>query len=134
LLIAFVAWVLIVPDGTFALIVAVSAHDGPDMPARSLAADPSPLRDRIRLEALRLARAPSPDMVAQGAQRERTWPGRHPVFLGALIGFGTGLTMAATSGCRKSSDYTCTQYGAVLGGLGAGIGAGVGGVVSLFLR
>jgi hypothetical protein len=134
-LVALVAWMLAVPGGTFALIAPVSADDGAGTPQSSLVKDVSPLRDSIRLEATRLANTRVPDPAVQGStQPERSWAGQHPVFLGTVIGLGTGLTLAATSDCRKSSDYTCGQYAMVLGGIGAGIGAGVGGIVALFLR
>jgi hypothetical protein len=120
---ALVALMLAVPGGAFAQVALSSANDG----AR-------PLRDGIRLEATRLANARLPQPATLATQRERSWPGQHPVFLGALIGLGTGLVLSARSECRKSSDYTCGQYAGVLGGMGAGIGAGVGGVVGIFLR
>lgn len=133
-LVALVAWMLAVPGGTFALAAPLSADDGARTPHRSLVTTVSPLRDGIRREAMRLANARVPQPAEPVTQPERSWPGQHPVFLGALIGLGTGLAVTATSACRKSSDYTCGQYAAVLGGIGAGIGAGVGGVVAIFLR
>jgi hypothetical protein len=133
-LVALVAWMLAVPAGTFALVAHVSADDGAETRQGSLVRTISPLGDSIRIEATRLANARLSDSAAQVTERERSWPGQHPVFLGTVIGLGSGLALAATSNCRKSSDYTCGQYATVLGGIGAGIGAGVGGIVSLFLR
>ena len=123
-LVALVAWMLAVPGGTFALIAPVSPDKGAG----------TPLRDSIRLEATRLANTRVPDPAAQVTERERSWPGQHPVFLGTVVGLGAGLAITAGSECRKSSDYTCGQIATVLGGIGAGIGAGVGGIVALFLR
>ena len=133
-LVALVAWMLAVPGGTFALIAPVSADDGAETLQGSFVKAGSPLRDSIRLEAARLANTRLPDPAGQVTERERSWPGQHPVFLGTVIGLGTGLVMAARSECRKSSDYTCGQVATVIGGIGAGIGAGVGGIVALFLR
>jgi hypothetical protein len=133
-LVALVAWMLAVPGGTFALIAPVSADDGAGTPQSSFVNAVSPLRDSIRLEATRLANTRVPDPAAQVTERERSWPGQHPVFLGTVIGLGAGLAITARSECRKSSDYTCGQIATVLGGIGAGIGAGVGGIVALFLR
>lgn len=133
LLIVVVASVLVVPGGVFAQIVTVPSDDRPQTPQRSFSTDLSPLRDRVKQEAIRLANSPSSGSVAQGAPPQRSWAGRHPVLLGTLIGLGTGLAVNYPT-CRKSSDYTCTQLGLVLGGIGAGVGAGVGGVVAIALR
>jgi hypothetical protein len=135
-LIALVAWMLAVPAGTFALVAPVSADDGAETRQGSVVKSVSPLRDGIRVEAARLANARVPDSAsaAQVTERERSWPGQHPVFLGTVIGLGAGLAITARSECHKSSDYTCGQIATVLGGIGAGIGAGVGGIVALFLR
>jgi len=112
-------------------------------PAAGLAAEPSPqcsptpIRDAVPRHAAGLAstamrsvQPPSP------TPNETSWPGRHPVLLGAVIGMSSGLIFTAATahnvnGCVTSSDYTCTQYSLVLGGIGAAIGAGVGGLVAL---
>jgi hypothetical protein len=133
-LVTLVAWMLAVPGGAFAPIAPLSADDGAATPYRSFVKAVSPLRDGIRLEAMRLAKARLPQPAAQVTEPERSWPGQHPVFLGTVIGLGAGLAITARSECRKSSDYTCGQIATVLGGIGAGIGAGIGGIVALFLR
>jgi len=85
-------------------------------------------REVSRIAAIRQAPATAP----AGAERTRSWAGRHPVLLGALVGFGGGAALAYPMGCRASSDYTCTGIAMFTGELGAGFGAAAGGVVSIF--
>lgn len=73
---------------------------------------------------------------------ERSWAGRHPILLGALIGLGVGLGNEATQ-CVAGVQFVphsgeglpCdARVAAVVGGLSAAIGAGVGAVAAIFLR
>ena len=112
-------------------------------PAAGLAAEPSgqpsstPIHDAVSRHAARLASAATRSVQPPSTTpNDTSWPGRHPVLLGAVIGMGSGLIFTAATahnvnGCVKSSDYTCTQYSLVLGGSGAAIGAGIGGLVAL---
>lgn len=112
-------------------------------PAAGLAAEPSrkrsstPIQDAVSRHAVRLASTAMRSVQPPSTTPDDTsWPGRHPVLLGAVIGMGGGLIFTAATahsvnGCVKSSDYTCTQYSVVLGGIGAAIGAGIGGLVAL---
>jgi len=99
-------------------------------PATTVVRDAA-VREAVRLGSMRQQTVPPTS--------DRSWPGRHPVLLGALVGLGAGIaftaaTADANNGCRRSSDYPCGQVALVLGGLGAGIGAGVGGIVALVRR
>ena len=64
-------------------------------------------------------------------QSQRSWGARHPVLLGALIGFGTGFLIGYLAGDDGVfDDFTAGFNGWVMGGLGAGAGAAVGAVVA----
>jgi len=67
--------------------------------------------------------------------QERSWAGRHPAALGAMIGAAAGAILGS-SGCWKSpcGDGHGPLLVAFGAGLGAGIGAGVGFSVSLARR
>jgi hypothetical protein len=114
------------------LLVAVPASAGAQTSS-------TPLRDAVRKEAARLARSDRTSMsttvrdVQSSVSTERSWPARHPIVLGTLVGTGIGLGVLATHDCRRSSDYTCSALAAFFGGTGAGLGALGGAVASIFL-
>jgi len=63
---------------------------------------------------------------ASQLQPERSWAGRHPAALGAMIGAAAGAVVGS-SPCWKSP---CGDgHGPMLVGLGAGVGAGIGSAV-----
>ena len=105
-----------------------------DQRARLRDAQPSatPVHDAVFREGTRLGSAGRVQPAASIS--DRSWAGRHPVLLGALVGLGAGLAFTAGTGCAHSSDYTCGEFSLWFGGLGAGIGAGVGGIVALVRR
>jgi hypothetical protein len=73
--------------------------------------------------------------------QQRTWPARHPVLLGTLVGFGVGFAIGAAT-CRypTAEGSSCSDWtypgnarmlgGFTIGGFGAGIGAVAGWLVS----
>ena len=64
-------------------------------------------------------------------QPQRSWAARHPVLLGALIGFGSGFLIGYLPGDDGVfDDFTAGFNGWVMGGIGAGAGAAVGAVVA----
>jgi hypothetical protein len=99
---------------------------------------PGTLEQSIAVETRRLAAS----ATSQGngnttTVHQRNWAGRHPVLLGALIGFGFGVGDQAIQCVTDPGTrfFPCNPGGAaVVGGIVAGIGAGVGAVVSIFLR
>jgi len=92
----------------------------------------SAMREAGRLS---LTAANPPQQDAAPAQ-ERSWPARHPVLLGTLVGFGVGFAIGAAT-CRyptaegsSCSDWTYPGNARMLGGLTiGGFGAGIGAVV-----
>ena len=103
----------------------------------------TPLRDavtRVAVPSARMARTPA----SRPIQSQDSWPARHPVLLGTLVGFGVGFPIGyATCKC-PSVEGPCDIYtypqnarmagGFFIGGLGAGIGAAVGGLISATRR
>jgi hypothetical protein len=86
-----------------------------------------------RSRSLRLSEA-----KAQSTQSEkRSWPGRHPVLFGTLVGGGVGA-LSAGLWCGgvpcEGNEYGRGFYVLSGGGIGAGLGAGVGLVVALLRR
>ena len=94
------------------------------------------LRQSIEREGARLAK----DNLGAAALQpqpspQRSWAGRHPVALGAMIGAagGTVWTVYACQGACEGHAF----YPPVLAlgvGLGTGIGAGIGAIISLVRR
>ena len=71
---------------------------------------------------------PSP-AVAQQAKK-RSWPGRHPVLFGALVGAGAGLAIEAAVIPGASGGEPHSAYIPMFVCTGAGIGSLVGLIVS----
>lgn len=95
------------------------------------------LRQSIAREAAKLAEYPVTNSLQPQQKPQRTWAGRHPVGLGAMIGAAGGVIWGAAvcSGTCNGSDGQTTQLWMGIGaGLGAGIGAGIGAIVSLARR
>ena len=117
-------------------VLAQSVDDGqraPIVQAMSDSASSSALRQSITREAARLAKRELDATTFQQQQPpQRTWAGRHPVALGAMIGAGGGAVGAAAY-CGGSKD--CDGMGPLLmalnAGVCAGIGMAIGAVVSL---
>jgi hypothetical protein len=106
---------LVTPTAAFAQTL--STNDGRD----------GTIRESIRLAAL-------PPAVHQHQPRERSWPGRHPVLFGALVGLGTGLAVEAAVIPGESGGEPHSAYRPMFGGVGAGIGSLVGLIVSVARR
>ena len=90
------------------------------------------LQQAIAREATRLAmstpRADSnvPLMQPQGSQ-SRSWAKRHPVLIGALVGFGAGYALGRVLGANgEFADWSGEFSGLVFGGIGACTGAIIG--------
>jgi hypothetical protein len=108
------------------------------MPAGLFAQTPPTIEDRIGIirisrESLRFA-ALSPAVLQQQQLRERSWPGRHPVIFGALVGLGTGLAVEAAVIPGASGGEPHSAYLPMFSCLGAGIGSLVGLLVSVARR
>lgn len=90
------------------------------------------LRGSIQREAARLARASGSWTTVQPDEgAERSWPARHPVVLGEIVGVAGGIFWGAWV-CRHSGcEGDARPFMALGAAVGAGIGAGIGGVVSL---
>ena len=74
--------------------------------------------------------APQP----QPQSRERSWPGRHPVLFGALLGLGIGVGVELVVIPGQSGGEPHSAYLPMFGGVGAGIGALTGVIVSAVRR
>ena len=88
---------------------------------------------RISRESLRLAASP-PAVRQQQQAGERSWPGRHPVLFGALVGLGTGLAVEAAVIPGASGGEPHSAYLPMFSCVGAGIGSLVGLFVSVARR
>ena len=112
----------------FAIVAAPESAlaEPPAFMLNALAA-PVLLRDTAMWEASSWVSAASLS-AAQSQPARRSWPGRHPVLLGTLIGLGTGVGITAPCYATKTDPggIPCSAFTGVSGVIGAGIGAGVG--------
>ena len=93
------------------------------------------LRQSIARESAKLAQDPGTTSPQTQQPPQRTWAGRHPVALGAMIGVAGGViwgTAVCRTACEGGLHTPLWQgFGA---GVGAGIGAGIGAIVSAVRR
>lgn len=71
---------------------------------------------------------PAATMTPPDSQQptQRSWAGRHPIALGAIIG-AAGGALWGTSVCWKHGKQACgDNLGPLIVGFGAGVGAGIG--------
>lgn len=86
-------------------------------------AQPAPLRDAANREVMRLARTVEIAAPQAAQVQQRSWPARHPVLTGTLIGFGIGLPIGVAT-CKfpthdgsSCADYTFPRTARILGGI-----------------
>jgi hypothetical protein len=93
------------------------------------------LRQSVAREAARLTEHVGTTSLQTPQPPQRTWAGRHPVALGAMIGAAGGVTWGAVVCSNACEGGLHTPYWMALGaGVGAGIGAGIGAIVSRIRR
>jgi hypothetical protein len=112
LLVALLISMLVIPPGAFAQTQTTDDRDRTGI-----------LREAVRLAAL-------PPAFRQQSPRERSWPGRHPVLFGALVGLGAGLGIEAAV-IPGAAAENHIAYLPMFGSIGAGIGSLVGVIVSV---
>jgi hypothetical protein len=89
------------------------------------------LRQAIAREAAKLTDDAGTTGLQPQTPPQRTWAGRHPVALGAIIGAAGGVTWGAVVCSNACEGGLHTPYWIALGaGVGAGIGAGIGAIIS----
>ncbi len=132
ILVALMVAVLVTPTGGFAQTQ--PTDDGRDRTIRIPAVQfpTGIMREAVNRESVRLAALPP--ALRQQQPRERSWPGRHPVLFGALVGLGVGLVVEAAVIPGESGGEPHSAYLPMFGGVGAGVGALVGLVVSAVRR
>ena len=86
------------------------------------------VREAANRESVRLAALPPASR--QQAPRQRSWPGRHPVLFGALVGLGVGIGVEAATIPGESGGEPHSVYLPMFGIAGAGIGSVVGLIIS----
>jgi hypothetical protein len=99
----------------------------------------TPIRDAV--EHVQATRAPLAFTMPplRAAQSQGSWPARHAVLLGTLVGFGAGFSIGYATCKYPGVEGPCDYYtypdrarmagGLFVGGIGAGIGAAVGAVI-----
>ena len=83
-----------------------------------------------RTEELRYRAATRPPALPQQPAKKRSWPGRHPVLFGALVGAGAGLAIEAAVIPGASGGEPHSAYIPMFVCTGAGIGSLVGYIIS----
>ena len=133
ILVALLIAVLSTPTGVFAQTQ--PTDDGRDGAIRipALQFPTGMMREAVNRESVRLAALPRA-LQQQQQPRERSWPGRHPVLCGALVGLGVGLGVEAAVIPGASGGEPHRVYVPMFGTIGAGIGSLVGLIVSAARR
>ena len=83
-----------------------------------------------RAEELRYGAATHRPALPQQPAKKRSWPGRHPVLFGALVGAGAGLAIEAAVIPGASGGEPHSAYIPMFVCTGAGIGSLVGYIIS----
>jgi len=131
ILVAVLSSVLVTPAGGFAQTL---TNDGRDRTVRisALQMPSGIIREAVARESVRLAALPP--ALAQQQRQRRSWPGRHPVLFGAVVGLGAGLGVEAVVIPGESGGEPHSVYVPIFGVMGAGIGSLVGLIVSVARR
>ena len=70
---------------------------------------PTPIRDTTSREAAQLAAVGfAPPQAPQG--RQRSWPARHPMLTGTLVGVGVGFPIGAATCKAPGLEGPCSYY------------------------
>lgn len=86
------------------------------------------LRDAAKRESVRWAALPP--VSPQQAPKQRSWPGRHPVLFGSLLGLGIGIAIETATIPGESGGEPHSVYLPMFAIAGAGIGAVTGLIIS----
>ena len=93
ILVALLISVLVTPTGGFAQTPPTNEGENGTIRIPTLQFPTGIMREAVNRESARLAALPA--TLRQRQPRERSWPGRHPVLFGALVGLGVGLGVEA---------------------------------------
>ena len=86
------------------------------------------IREAMNRESVRLAALPP--AARQQTPRRRSWPGRHSVLFGTLVGLGVGIAVETATIPGESGGEPHSVYLPMFGIAGAGIGAVTGLIIS----
>ena len=133
-LVALLASVLLTP--TAGIAQTPPANRAPDGPRRLVAIERSAetIRQATRRESVRLAALAAAARQQQQPPPKRSWPGRHPVLFGTIVGVGAGLAIEAAVIPGASGGEPHSVYVPMFATFGAGIGALTGLIVSAVRR
>jgi hypothetical protein len=106
------------------------AQSGNDASIRRLADSQIGRSVDWRIEASPHPLATRPPSLPQQPAKKRSWPGRHPVLFGALVGAGAGLAIEAAVIPGASGGEPHSAYIPMFVCTGAGIGSLVGLIIS----
>jgi hypothetical protein len=132
---AILASLLLTPSTILAQDTGAGTRQGESVAASARSS--GGLHQSIAGEAARLSEHSATHSLQPQQAPQRTWAGRHPVALGAMIGAGGGAIWGAAvcaGTCNGSDGQTTALWMGIGAGAGAGIGALVGAIVSLVRR
>jgi hypothetical protein len=132
ILVALLISAFVTPTGGFAQNQPTNESRGWKIPTPALQLPTGLMREAVNGEYVELAALPL--AFRQQQARKRSWPGRHPVLFGTLVGLGVGLGVEAAVIPGESGGEPHSVYLPIFGGLGAGIGSLVGLIVSAARR
>lgn len=133
-LVALLASMLLTPAAGVAQMR--PANEAPDGPRHMVAIErpAGPIHAATARESARLAALPTAPRRQQQPPQKRSWPGRHPVLFGTLVGLGAGLGIEAAVIPGASGGEPHSVYVPMFASFGAGIGAVTGLIVSAVRR
>ena len=132
ILVALLIFAFVTPTGGFAQNQPTNESRDRKIPLPAIQLPTGFMRQAVNGEYVRFSAPPL--ALRQQQARQRSWPGRHPVLFGALVGVGAGLGVQAAVIPGKSGGEPHSAYLPMFGGLGAGIGSLVGLIVSAARR
>ena len=117
---------LAAPSTALAQATTVGARQAPIVQVTASGESPGGLRQSIVREAAKLTEYSGATSLRLQQSSRRTWAGRHPVALGAMIG-ATGGVIWGRAVCSSACEGG--RHTPLWEALGAGVGAGIGAVI-----
>ena len=132
LVVALLIFVFVTPAAGFAQMLDLNENQDRTFARQSLQLPAAIRPEAVRREHFRWPVLPL--AIEQPPRRDRSWPGRHPVLFGTLLGMGIGVGVEQAVIPGASGGEPHSVYLPMFTAIGAGIGSLVGVIVSAVRR